>query len=131
MAVVKADGFGHDATAVAHTALANGASWFGVTSVDEAFALRESGIRAPVLSWLNPVSTDFEEAVRQRIDVAIPTFAHLSALGTAAARVGRPARVHLHIDVGMARDGHEPFSWPDLCRRRTASYGRTCCAWWA
>jgi alanine racemase len=117
MAVVKADGFGHDATAVAHTALANGASWFGVTSVDEAFALRESGIRAPVLSWLNPVGTDFEEAVRQRIDVAIPTLAHLSALGTAAARVGRPARVHLHIDVGMARDGHEPFSWPDLCRQ--------------
>jgi alanine racemase len=115
MAVVKADGFGHDAIAVAHTALANGASWFGVTSIDEAFALRDSGIRAPILSWLNPCGAEFEEAVRQRIDVAIPTFAHLHALGNAAARVGQPARVHLHIDVGMARDGHEQSSWPDLC----------------
>jgi alanine racemase len=32
MAVVKADGFGHGAADVARTALANGASWLGVTS---------------------------------------------------------------------------------------------------
>jgi DNA-binding NarL/FixJ family response regulator len=32
MAVVKADGFGHDAIAVAGTALAHGATWLGVTS---------------------------------------------------------------------------------------------------
>jgi alanine racemase len=64
MAVVKADGFGHGACAVARTALANGASWFGVTSLDEAFALRAAGLRAPVLSWLNPVEADFEQAVR-------------------------------------------------------------------
>ena len=59
MAVVKADGFGHGAAAVARTALAHGASWLGVTSVDEALALRADGLRAPVLSWLNPVDADF------------------------------------------------------------------------
>ncbi len=53
MAVVKADGFGHGAVAVARTALANGATSLGVTSIHEAMELREAGLVAPVLSWLN------------------------------------------------------------------------------
>jgi alanine racemase len=117
MAVVKADGFGHGAAAVARAALANGASWFGVTSLNEAFALRDCELRAPMLSWLNPVEADFERALGQRVDIAIPSFAHLESVGNAAARAGQPARVHLHIDVGMARDGHPAATWPELCRR--------------
>ena len=73
MAVVKADGFGHGATDVARTALANGASWLGVTTVAEASMLRRHEITAPVLSWLNHVETDFETAVEQRIDLAVPS----------------------------------------------------------
>ncbi len=117
MAVVKADGFGHGAAAVARTALDNGASWFGVTSLDEAFALRDCELRAPMLSWLNPVEAEFERALGQRVDIAIPSFAHLESVASAAARAGQPARVHLHIDVGMARDGHPAATWPELCHR--------------
>lgn len=117
LAVVKADGFGHGASAVARIALANGASWLGVTSLEEAFALRASQPRAPMLSWLNPVDADFERAVHQRVDIAIPSFAHLVAVGAAAAGTGQPARVHLHIDLGMARDGLPASDWAELCRR--------------
>src|SRR5512139_244406 len=60
MAVVKADGFGHGAVDVARTAIAAGAGWLGVTSVHEAVALREAGLRVPVLSWLNPVDADVD-----------------------------------------------------------------------
>jgi alanine racemase len=116
MAVVKADGFGHGAVAVAETAVANGASWLGVTCLDEAFALRAAGIRAPILSWLNTLAADFDEAVRQRVDVAIPTAAILEAVAASAARAGVRARVHLHVDVGMARDGAAPDTWPALCQ---------------
>ena len=42
MAVVKADGFGHGAGLVAGAALANGATWLGVTSLAEATAIRRS-----------------------------------------------------------------------------------------
>ncbi len=117
MAVVKADGFGHSAADVARTALANGASWFGVTSLDEASALRGAGIRGHILSWLNPVAADFETALRERVDVAVPSIGHLDAVAGAAIRTGIRARLHLHIDVGMARDGAAPERWPDLCRR--------------
>jgi alanine racemase len=59
MAVVKADGFGHGGAEAARTALANGATWLGVTSIAEGVALREAGLTAPMLTWLNPVDADF------------------------------------------------------------------------
>lgn len=112
MAVVKADGFGHGAVDVARTALAHGATRLGVTSLAEAFALRDAGFVAPVLSWLNPVDADFPAAAVRDVDLAIPSLAHLSAVAAAAGR----HRVHLHVDAGMARDGAEPGEWAALCR---------------
>ena len=116
MAVVKADGFGHGARAVAETALANGATWLGVTSIQEALSLRYAGIAAPVLSWLNTVDADFFTALQRDIDLAVPSIEHLDAIAQAAELVGRPARVHLQVDLGMARDGASADEWPSLCR---------------
>ncbi len=115
MAVVKADGFGHGAEAVARTALANGATSLGVTSIQEATALRDAGLVAPVLSWLNTPEADFAAAIRRDIDLAVPTADHLAAIAGAAARTGRVAAIHLHADTGMARDGAAPADWLRLC----------------
>lgn len=112
MAVVKADGFGHGAVDVARTALANGATWLGVTSVTEALELRAAGLRSPILSWLNPLDTDFSTAAAASIDVAVPSREHLEMI----CRGGRSPRVHLHLDTGMARDGAAPADWLQLCR---------------
>lgn len=112
MAVVKADGFGHGAVDVARTALAHGATSLGVTSLTEAWPLRDAGLSAPMLSWLNPVDADFAEAVRRDVDLAVPSLEHLSAVAAAPGR----ARIHLHVDAGMARDGAAPVAWPRLCR---------------
>src|SRR4051812_13115885 len=118
MAVVKADGFGHGATAVARTALANGASRIGVTSLQEALSLRADGLAASLLSWLNPVDADFGAAVSHQVEVAVPGVEHLAAV-VAAARV--PALVQLHVDVGMARDGCSPAEWGTLCAAARAA----------
>ena len=99
MAVVKADGFGHGALAVATTALASGASWLGVTAIEEGLALRRGGVRAPMLSWLNPVDADFAAASAADVDVAVPSLEHLASVVAA----GGSARVHLHVDCGRAR----------------------------
>ena len=111
MAVVKADGFGHGAVDVARTALGNGATWLGVTTTDEALALRAAGLTAPLLSWLNPVDADVAAAVRADVDLGVPGLPHLDAVAAA-----RGARVHLHVDAGMARDGAPPAIWGQLCR---------------
>lgn len=111
MAVVKADGFGHGMLDVARTVLAHGATSLGVTSLAEAWPLREAGIGVPVLSWLNPVDADFAGAVEHGIDLAVPSREHLAAVAAAPGR----ARIHLHVDAGMARDGAAPADWPRLC----------------
>lgn len=118
MAVVKADGFGHGAVAVARTALAHGATSLGVTTVEEALALRGAGIGARVLSWLNPVDAAYVDALRAEVELAVPSREHLDAVVRAqrAGALQRSARVHLHLDIGMARDGAEPSAWPALCR---------------
>ncbi|MPQ99363.1 alanine racemase [Modestobacter sp. I12A-02628] len=122
MAVVKADGFGHGAATVARTALASGAGWLGVTSLVEALDLRAAGLTAPVLSWLNPVGADFAAAVRAGVDLAVPSPAHLAAVAGGAQRSGwGAARVHLHLDTGLARDGAAPEEWGALCRAARAA----------
>nr|WP_269329904.1 alanine racemase [Kineosporia babensis] len=109
MAVVKADGFGHGAVNAARTALAHGATRLGVTSLAEALELRAAGLKAPILSWLNPIDAAWDQAVRAGIETAVPSLEHLAALPETAA-------VHLHLDCGLARDGADPAIWPQLCQ---------------
>ncbi len=122
MAVVKADGFGHGAADVARAALGAGASWLGVTSIEEAADLRARGLHAPVLSWLNAVDADFGLAIADRVDLGVPSRDHLAAV----LRAGLGARIHLHLDTGMARDGAAPQEWASLCRaaRRAEQAGQ-------
>ncbi|KRF32315.1 alanine racemase [Nocardioides sp. Soil805] len=112
MAVVKADGLGHGAADVARTALANGATRLGVTSIGEAVGLRFDGLTAPVLSWLNAKGADWDLAVRYDVELAVPSVDHLEAIE----RTTTGARIHLHLDTGMARDGASPSDWAELCR---------------
>src|SRR5689334_1302047 len=49
MAVVKANAYGHGAVMVARTAVAAGASWLAVATVDEGEQLRAAGLGAPIL----------------------------------------------------------------------------------
>ncbi|NYE36608.1 alanine racemase [Nocardioides cavernae] len=118
MAVVKADGFGHGAADVARTALAHGATSLGVTSLAEALDLRAAGLTAPVLSWLNPVDAAYADALAVEVELAVASREHLEAVVTAqrSAPHQRSARIHLHLDTGMARDGAEPTAWAGLCR---------------
>ncbi|QWS33120.1 alanine racemase [Curtobacterium aetherium] len=113
MAVLKADAFGHGS--VAHSVLAAGATSIGVTSVAEALRVRADGVDVPVLSWLNPVDADFASALSADVDLAVSSIELLNAVSRAAAQTGRRARVHLHVDLGMSRDGAPQDTWSALC----------------
>ena len=49
MAVVKADAYGHGLKAVAETAAASGAHYFGVALAEEGVTLRRQGTTLPIL----------------------------------------------------------------------------------
>ena len=114
MAVVKADGYGHGAVAVGGAALAAGATWLGVCTLEEALALRAGGIDAPVLSWLHVPSDDFTDAVAAGIDLSVGSVAHLDSVLAGARAAGRAARLHLKVDTGLSRGGAQPAQWADL-----------------
>ena len=115
LAVVKADGYGHGLLPVAKSALSAGASWLGVALLEEAKALRQGGINAPIIAWLTPVTDDFASAISEDIDIAIPSLAHLQAITSAARSLGKCARIHLEVDTGMSRGG-ALNEWSELVR---------------
>lgn len=111
-AVVKADGYGHGAEAVAAAALAAGASWLAVATLEEATALRTSVIGPDVpillLSENDPDelrSTLAESGAALRITVGSESGAR--DLADIASPHG-VVRVHLKIDTGMHRVGVDP-----------------------
>jgi alanine racemase len=116
MVVVKADGYGHGAARVADAALAAGAPWLGVASLDEALGLREAGIDAPVLCWLDVPGTDYRPALRHAVDVSVASLATLADVEESARELGVRARVHLKVDTGLHRNGCARAEWPDLVR---------------
>jgi len=124
MAVVKADGYGHGATAVARAAVAAGAAELGVATVGEALSLRRDGIVAPVLAWLHPPGTDFAPALAADIQIGVSSVRQIAELLDAVTRSGRTAEVTIKVDTGLNRGGVGAGEYPAvldaLCRATAA-----------
>lgn len=105
MAVVKADAYGHGLVPVARAALAAGAQWLGVALLEEALALRDSEISAPILSWLVPPGSDYVSAIQADIDLAIPSIVIFEEILSAGRNASMRPRIHIEVDTGMTRGG--------------------------
>jgi alanine racemase len=114
LVAVKADGYGHGMVPSARAALAGGATWLGVATLDEALTLRRAGIEAPVLAWLLSPGLPLHEGVEAGVELGVGAPALIDELVTAARRAGRPARVQLKLDTGLARGGATADEWPVL-----------------
>lgn len=114
MAVVKADGYGHGAIAVARAVVAAGAAELGVATIEEALALRAAGITAPVLAWLHGPGTDFAPALAADVQIAVSSLRQLRELLDAVRRTGATATVTVKADTGMNRNGVDAAEYPAL-----------------
>lgn len=109
LAVVKADGYGHGATAAAHAFVDAGAWGLAVSLVEEGVELREGGIFAPVVVLGGVPPTAADVIVHRQLRPVVWSVDHLELLGAAVTRAGaRPLPVHLKIDTGMSRLGLLP-----------------------
>jgi len=106
-AVVKADGYGHGAPAVAAVAVEAGARWLAVALVEEAAELRTAGVTAPVLVLSEPRPDEMAEVVALGgVRPTLYTDAGIAACAAAVAAAGtRDFPVHLKVDTGMHRVG--------------------------
>jgi alanine racemase len=75
----------------------------GVALLEEAVALREAGITAPILAWLVQPGSDYKSAIDLGIDLAAGSIAALHEIQAASDE--KKARVHLELDTGMTRGG--------------------------
>ncbi|GII90823.1 alanine racemase [Sinosporangium siamense] len=120
LVAVKADGYGHGLVASAQAALEAGAARIGTAVLQEAFALREAGVTAPILTWLIPPDAPLRQAIELDVELSAAAPWLLDAVAAAAGEAGRAARVHLKVDTGMSRGGAGLAEWPDLVDRALA-----------
>ena len=115
-AVVKAYAYGHGAVECAKALEEEGATWLGVTSLDEAIPLREEGIETRILLMTGFWRGEEEEIVRLGLTPTVWEVGHIELLERAAVRVGVSQHaIHLKLDTGMGRLGAAPQELLGLC----------------
>lgn len=116
MAVVKANGYGHGSSAVACAAVSAGATWCGVSRIEEALALRQAGLACDILVMGYSSPACIPDAMAG--DIALTVYDPDLAKAYCEQAHDQPARLRLHLKVetGMGRLGLDLAQVPDFIR---------------
>ena len=113
IAVVKANAYGHGAPRVALALEEAGATMLACADIEEGIALREAGVRAPILVFGALSVSDLGGLFEFSLTPTISTPGAARAVQAAAARRRSTLGYHLKIDTGMNRLG---FRYDNLRR---------------
>jgi alanine racemase len=119
LCIVKGNGYGHGGPQVAKALEKAGSDWFGVTCTEEGIAVREAGVRKPVLVLTSFSPGEESRLIEYDLTAVIHRCEQLKQLDRAAARhcSGRSSdqsasrkkvSFHLKMDTGMNRLGIAP-----------------------
>lgn len=104
MAVIKANGYGHGLSEVAQFLDKKGIDYLMVGKLQEALEIRESVINCPILNFGPFSSKEADEITKNKISQSVFT-PEVRSLNSSALKLGKKAKVHIHIDTGMGRAG--------------------------
>jgi len=108
MAVVKADGYGHDAKLVSEYAIKGGASQLGVATLNEGIKLRSSGVKKPILILGNLYTKrDLIICFKNNLMPTISSLRECLICNNIGKQFGLKFLLHLKVDTGMSRLGFE------------------------
>ena len=108
MAVVKADGYGHDAKLVSEYAIKGGASQLGVATLNEGIKLRSSGVKKPILILGNLYTKrDLIICFKNDLMPTISSIRECLICNNIGKQFGLKFPLHLKVDTGMSRLGFE------------------------
>ena len=108
MAVVKADGYGHDAKLVSEYAIKGGASQLGVATLKEGIKLRSSAVKKPILILGNLYSKrDLIICFKNDLMPTISSIRECLICNNIGKHFGVKFSLHLKVDTGMSRLGFE------------------------
>ena len=120
-AVVKADAYGHGAVECSRALREEGATWLGVTSLDEAIPLRDAGIESRILLMTGFWRGEESEIVRLRLTPTVWEPWHIETLENVAASGAVRQAVHLKVDTGMGRLGVSLDELPAVLKALSAA----------
>ncbi|MBO8242667.1 alanine racemase [Prochlorococcus marinus XMU1410] len=108
MAVVKADGYGHDAKLVSQYAIKGGASQLGVATLNEGIKLRSAGVKKPILILGNLYTKkDLIICFKNDLMPTISSIRECLICNNIGKHFGLKFLLHLKVDTGMSRLGFE------------------------
>ena len=96
---------------------------FAVVRTAEAIALRDAGVRKPVLLMAHAAASDVPELAARDIEIALFTDDDANRLEAVSRSAGRRIPAHFYIDTGMGRMGirHErALPWMRRCAQSDA-----------
>jgi alanine racemase len=105
LCMVKANGYGHGAVAIAEVLAVEGSDAFGVATVEEAIELRNRGIRAPILVVAGAYPEQLDLFIEHHLTAVAHDAESLAGLDAAARERGVKLKVHVKVDSGMGRIG--------------------------
>lgn len=113
MAVVKSNAYGHGLLETSKICTNGGADWFGVDNIDEALALRNAGIKQPILILGYIPFERVGEAVEQDISFVAYNTELLTYLNLQIAppkkrqtkKIKKKIKIHIKVETGTARQG--------------------------
>ncbi len=117
MAVVKANAYGHGLEIIAKSAIESGLiGYFGVATEEEGVLLRQL-TSLPIQVLTTALDNEIDTFIQHHLDFTLCEAHQLEAISSAAARLGKKARIHLKIDTGMRRIGVEPSEALDFAKK--------------
>src|SRR5215831_12762879 len=110
LSIVKGNAYGHGGPQVAKALEKAGSDWFSITCTDENIAVRENGVRKPILVLTGFVPGEETRLLKYDLTPAVHRCDQLPLLERAAARASsrKRATFHLKIDTKMNRLGIAP-----------------------
>ena len=105
LGLVKADAYGHGAAPIAKKLQELGADMLAAACLDEAIALRESGITLPILCLGQTPPELAGELLAYDITQTVGDLETGEALSAAAVAAGKTLKIHVKVDTGMGRLG--------------------------
>jgi alanine racemase len=105
MAIVKANAYGHGLVPVARHLQSQGVSQLGVAFVEEGIALRQAGLRVPILVLGGIHAPQVTQFIAHDLEVTVSSIMKLRQVEQSAESMGRKAVIHLKLDTGMERIG--------------------------
>jgi len=108
LAMVKADGYGHDMVACSGYLQKCGCTIFGVAELREAVLLRENGINGQIFSMIGFAGENTDLLFDHNITPVIYDGDSLRALSDSGVRLNEEIDVHVKVDTGMSRLGVDP-----------------------